>query len=207
MGADRRDCSRCPSPVPAALRQEPSEDKLSSTAGAGAGCQEPGIALFGAASRSCRAAIAQLTAQEFTGSRRGVTAGSSGIPPGTGLWVGDTGPGVAPGCGWLTRGHGWHNPVHDAAQGAPHASRSSAGRVPSGYFAGTAKRSPGKQIRSRAGLKCLKLPVPRAGCAAQPSPEQPCVPAAPNYTAGSGGPGPAQLRGAGTARPQAKTAS
>lgn len=204
MGADPRDCSCSPSPVPAALQQEPSEDKLSSTAGAGAGSQEPGIALFGAVGRSCRAAIAQLTAREFTGSRRGVTAGSAGIPPGSGRAACG---GVAPGRGWVTRGRGWHNPMHDAAHGAPHASCSSAGRVPSGYFAGTAKRSPGKQIRSRARLKCLKLPVPRAGCAAQPSPEQPCVPAAPNYTAGPGGPRPAQLRGAGTARPQAKTAS
>lgn len=46
--------------------------------------------------RSCRAAIAHLTAQEFTGSLRGVTAGSSGIPLDSGR--AECG-GVAPGCG------------------------------------------------------------------------------------------------------------
>lgn len=69
----------------------------------------------------------------------------------------------------MTRGWGWPSPTHDTACGAPHASCSSAGWVPSGCFAGTAKRSPGKQIRSRARLKSLKLVVPRACCASSPA--------------------------------------
>ncbi|XP_054145032.1 transmembrane protein 119 [Melozone crissalis] len=78
---------------------ELSEEKLSSTTGAG-------IALFGAVSSSCRAATARLTAQEFTGSLRGVTAESSGqrVVERHRAMMGDRTPGVAPGCGGFPAG-------------------------------------------------------------------------------------------------------
>lgn len=179
--------------MPVALQQEPREEKLSSTAGAGAGNRpiwrsQPGpVGLPSPTSRHRNSREACAVSQQDPQGSRWIAGGQSAVG-----WhravVGDR---VA---------QGWHNPTRDAAQGAPHASCSSAGRVPSGYFAGTAKRSTGKQIRSKARLKnASKLPVPQAGCAAEPSPARPRVPAAPNYTAGPGGPGPAQLRGAGPA--------
>lgn len=82
VGAGQSDCS-CSQPAPSSHPSlwEPSEqqDKLSSTTTARAGCQEPGIALFGIVSRSCGAAVAQLTAQESAGSQDGVTVGSTGL--------------------------------------------------------------------------------------------------------------------------------
>lgn len=93
---EEQDGGRSEGLLPFEHRQEPSEEKLPPPREPGAG-----IALFGAVSSSCRAAMARLTAQEFTGSLRGVTAGSSG--QGVLGWhravVGDKGPGVAPGRG------------------------------------------------------------------------------------------------------------
>lgn len=82
MGAGQSDCS-CSQPAlsshPSLWEPSEQQNKLSSTTTARGGCQEPGIALFGIISRSCRAAIAQLTAQESAGSQDGVTAASVGL--------------------------------------------------------------------------------------------------------------------------------
>lgn len=185
MGADPRDCS----PLPALCWRSPAGAQRGETflhRGSGAGSRESANPYL---AQSAGPVGLPSPASRHRNSRE-ACAVSQRDPQGR-VWWGGTGP------WWVTAGRGWHNPTHDAAHGAPRSPRSSAGWAPSGYFAGTAKRSPGKQIRSRARLKCLKLPVPRAGCASEPSPARPRVPAAPNYTAGPGGPGPAQLGGAG----------